>query len=357
MSLPKKIKVLIVAPQLPLVGGQAIQAARILEKFRSEDEIEIDFLPINPRFFPALQRIRFLRTILTTFKYAIDLLVRVPKYDVIHIFSASYFSFILAPTPAILIAKLFGKKTILNYRSGEAEDHLENWKRTAIPIIKLADSIVVPSGYLVDVFSKFGLEAKSIFNFVDTEKLLFRQRENLRPVFLSNRNFEELYNVGCVLRAFKIIQKRFPDAKLVIVGDGAENENLRALAGELKLSNCEFRGQVSPQEMGKIYDEADVYLNSPNIDNMPNSIIEAFYAGIPVVSTNAGGIPYIVEQRKTGVLVPINDEKNLAAEAIALLEDNDMALEIASRAKEESRKYIWESVRGKWVEEYKILAK
>lgn len=357
MSETRKIRVLIVAPQLPLVGGQAIQAARILEKIGSEDEIEIDLQPINPRFFPTLQKIRYLRTILTSIKYNLDLLFRIPKYDLIHIFSASYFSFILAPTPAILIAKLFGKKTILNYRSGEAEDHLENWKRTAIPIIRLADSIIVPSGYLVDVFSKFGLEAKAIFNFVDTEKMIFRKRENLRPIFLSNRNFEELYNVGCILRAFSIIQDRFPGAKLIMVGDGKENEKLRAQAEELDLRNCEFRGQVSPEEMGKIYDEADIYLNSPNIDNMPNSIIEAFYVGIPIVSTNAGGIPYIVEQGKTGILVAINDEKALAAEAIKLLEDNDLAFEIATRGKEESQKYTWESVRGKWLEEYKTLAK
>ncbi|MEZ5346277.1 MAG: glycosyltransferase family 4 protein [Pyrinomonadaceae bacterium] len=357
MNEKKKIKVLIVAPQYPLVGGQAVQASRILEKFGSDDEVEAHLQPVNPRFLPALQKITGARTIVTSIKYIFDLLVKIPKYDVIHIFSASYFSFILAPAPAILIAKLFGKKTILNYRSGEAGDHLENWKRTAIPVIRRADSIVVPSGYLVDIFEKFGLRAKAVFNFVDTEKLKFRKREKFKPVFLSNRNFEELYNVACILRSFRIIQDQIPDAKLIIVGDGKEKRALENLAQELELENYEFRGQVSPDEMGRIYDEADIYLNSPNIDNMPNSVIEAFYSGIPVVSTNAGGIPYIVENSATGILVETDDHAALAAGALKLLEDEGSAAAIAARAKEESKKYLWESVRWKWVDEYKTLAK
>jgi hypothetical protein len=53
-------------------------------------------------------------------------------------------SFLLAPTPAIFIGRLFGKKVILNYHSGEAEDHLRCWPRTSVPIMKLADELIVP---------------------------------------------------------------------------------------------------------------------------------------------------------------------------------------------------------------------
>ena len=355
MKSPEKIKVLMVAPQEPLVGGQAIQAGRLLNKFQHEDEIEVDLQPINPRFLAPFQKVRFLRTFVTTFKYIFDLLVKIPRYDVIHIFSASYFSFLLAPTPAILIAKLFGKKTILNYRSGEAKDHLSRWK-TSVSTIKLADKVIVPSGYLVDVFKEFGLEAGSIFNFVETDKFPARDRKKLSPVFLSNRNFEKLYNVGCTLEAFKKIQIKFPEAKLIIVGDGSERAKLEDIARSLKLNNYEFCGQLSSEEMLKKYNEADIYLNSPNTDNMPNSIIEAFAAGLPVVSTNAGGIPYIVEHNKTGLLVDVGDCESLAMEAIQLLEDERLAARIISNAGKESNKYSWGSVREKWLSSYRALA-
>lgn len=352
----KPLKILMVAPALPIIGGQPVQAARLFNKFQKEQSLEIELQPINPPFFPRLQKIKYVRTFLTSFKYIANLLLKVPRYDVIHIFSASYYSFLLATTPAVLCAKLFGKKTILNYRSGQARDHLKTWKTSVIPTVRLFDLIVVPSGYLVDVFAEYGFTAQSIFNFVNGEGYPFRERKPVRPVFLSNRNFASLYNVSCTLRAFALIQEKIPAAKIIVVGDGAEKDQLHRLAEELNLKNIEFRGPVLPEKMPAIYDQADIYLNSPNIDNMPNSIIEAFSCGLPVVSTNAGGIPYIVENEKTGLLVEVNDHEALARAAIRILESDKLAQDIIANARRECIKYSWANVRGQWLETYRELA-
>lgn len=352
----KPIKVLIVAPAPPLIGGQTVQARKLIEKFRSEPGIEAALLPINPSFLPLLQRIKYLRTILTSFRFVIGLLATIPRYDVVHIFSASYFSFLLAPFPSLLAAKLFGKKTILNYRSGEAEDHLSRW-RSALPIIKRFDRVVVPSGYLVEVFAKFGIVAESVFNFVDKDKYQFRERHPLRPIFLSNRNFEKLYNVGLVLEAFAKIREKHLDAKLILAGDGEEKGSLRTRAEELGLENVEFVGRISPEAMPRLLNRADIYLSSPNIDNMPNSIIEAFAAGLPVVSTNAGGIPYICDDGRTALLVETGDAEGIAAKALRLLEDGELARKMIAEAHRECQKYSWENVREDWLRIYKELAR
>ncbi|MBD0372880.1 MAG: glycosyltransferase family 4 protein [Pyrinomonadaceae bacterium] len=356
---PAKVRVLMVAPSLGILGGQAVQAARLLSRLRAEPSLEIDFLPVNPRLPGALgklQDIKYVRTLLTSAQYFATLLARVRHYDVIHIFSASYFSFLLAPTPAILVSRLYGKRTLLNYRSGEAEDHLTRWRRTALPTMRKVDAIIAPSGYLVDVFKRFGLSARSIFNIVETERFRFRERVPLKPVFFSNRNFEPLYNVACTLRAFALVQKRFPDARLVLAGDGSLRAELEALARELGLRNVEFLGRVKPERMHELYDAADIYLNSPNIDNMPGSIIEAYASGLPVVTTNAGGIPYIVTNEKTGLMVERNDHVAMAGAAIRLLEDPALAARIARAAYDECRKYRWESVREEWLELYHGLS-
>lgn len=346
---------LIVAPALPIVGGQTVQAERLLERLADVPGLSVELQPINPQFWPAIQRIKYARTLVTIPKYILDLILRVRSFDVIHIFSASYFSFLISPTPALAVSKLFGKLTILNYRSGEAEDHLTRWW-SAVPTIKRFDKIVVPSGYLVDVFGKFGLQAEAIFNFVETNKFNFRRREPLRPVFLSNRNFEAHYNVACVLRAFARIQESIPEAELIIVGDGPERDALHALATDLKLRNFVFRGSVPPAEMPAICDEADIYLNASSIDNMPNSIIEAFSAGLPVVSTNAGGIPYIVEHNRTGLLSGINDDAGLAANALRLFDEAGLASRLSAEARTEVSRYTWESVSEQWVGLYRSLA-
>ena len=351
----RPLRVLIVAPSLEILGGQAVQASRLLKKLIEEPSIEVSFLPVNPRLpgrLRKLQEIKYVRTIVTSLLYWGLLLARVRRYDVIHVFSASYLSFVLAPTPAILVARLYGKKIVLNYRSGEAADHLRRWRRTAIPTIRLVDEIAVPSGYLVDVFAQFEIVSRAISNFVDLDHFPFRERRSLRPVFLSNRNLEPLYNVACVLRAFAIIQRRLPDARLIVAGDGSQRERLEALSQELDLHNVEFRGRVAPEQMRSLYDEADVYLNSPDIDNMPGSIIEAFASGLPVVTTCAGGIPYIVNDNSTGLVIHCGDHEAMAESVLTLLKDEALWRRITIRAREECDRYQWDVVKNEWLKLY-----
>src|SRR5204862_2277503 len=115
--------------------------------------LEMSFVPhhpVLPGVLRYLQRVKYLRTIVTAIRYLASLARQLRHQDVVHIFSASYWSFILAPSPAVLIARAYGKRVILNYHSGEAMDHLTHWPRTTMPILRRADHIVVPSGYLVD---------------------------------------------------------------------------------------------------------------------------------------------------------------------------------------------------------------
>jgi len=355
----RPIRVCLVAPSLDILGGQAVQAARLQRGLRHTPSVAVGFVPINPRLpglLRLLQRVRYVRTIVTSVRYVWSLLRCLDDYDVVHVFSASYFSFLLAPTPAVLLARWYGKRVILNYRSGEAKDHLQRWGRTAIPVLRLADALVVPSGYLVDVFARFGLHARVIANIVDLDQFEFRARRPLRPVFLSNRNFEAHYNVACVLRAFALIQNRYRDARLIVAGDGSQRRRLQCLADELQLENVAFVGRVSPDRMPSLYAAADVYLNAPDIDNMPGSILEAFAAGLPVVTTDAGGIPYIVRHGETGLLVPRGNHEGIAAAAIRLLQDASLSERLVGSAREECRRrYTPEPVLREWVRVYRAL--
>ena len=353
------MRVAIVGPSLDILGGQSVQAARLLERLQHEPELEIRFLAVNPRLPGALrnlQKVKYVRTVVTSIAYLWSLLRRVPQYDVLHIFSASYWSFLLAPTPAILIGRMYGRKTVLNYHSGEAEDHLIRWP-SAVKTLRLADKIIVPSGYLVDVFAKWNFEAGAIFNFVDFSRFRFRERKPLRPVFLSNRNMMAMYNVGVILRAFAILQKRFPEAVLTVAGDGPQRPMLEELARELGLRNTTFTGQVSNAEMPRLYDEADIYLNSSEIDNMPLSIIEAYSCGTPVVTTDPGGIPYILEHERTGLLVPQRNPEALAAAAMRFLDEPALAESVIENARRECGRYTWEATRRQWVDLYTGLAR
>ena len=353
MKNSKKIKVLIVATSTRVIGGQSIQAKRLIDAFAGDASVELSFVPNNPE--TAFQNIKYLRTVFASFKFWRSLRRAVRRADVVHVFSSATTGYIIATLPPLVAAKLYGKRVVLNYHSGELEEHLVNWKKTALPTMRKFDEIVVPSHFLVDVYAKYGLAAAAIFNFVDASNFRFSERAEFRPVFLSNRNFEAHYNVGDVLRAFRIIQKRFPEAALSIAGFGTEESELKRLAAELKLENTEFVGKISNDEMARLYEQTDIYLNSSLVDNMPLSVIEAFSCGLPVVSYASGGIPYLVENERTGFLVEPRDFEALAAKAIFLLENQEFTKKIVAKARAEVVKYSWENVRSAWLELYSKL--
>jgi len=353
-----KLRVLIVAPSLDILGGQSRQAVRLMEGLKRESNLEIGFLPHNPRLpgiLRSLQAIKYVRTVVTTLYYIALLLWRVRQYDIIHIFCASYYSYSMSAIPALGIARLYGKKSILNYRSGEAEDHLKTW-RSAVPTIRWADEVVVPSGYLVDVFGRYGLHARAIHNIVELDRFTYRERQPLRPVFLTSRLLEPLYNVPCVLRAFAIIQESYPDARLTIAADGFLRRDLEALARELKLRQTEFIGFVKFEGMPALYDAADIYLSATSIDNMPSSLTESMACGLNVVTTDGGGaIPYIMTNEVSGLIVDRDDHKALAAAALRLLNDNEFALKLARNAHESTKKFTWPYIRDQWLTVYREL--
>jgi len=355
------VRVCLVAPSLDIMGGQAVQADRLRRALGSGAALEVEFLPVNPRApgpIRWLQRVKYARTVVTSILYAWSLLARTRRYDVLHVFSASYFSFLLAPLPALVAGRLFRKPTILNYRSGEAEDHLTRWKRTGLPGVRLASSVVVPSGFLVDVFRRFGIQAMAIANFVDVSHLPHRERATPRPVLLSNRNFESLYDVATTLRTFAIVQGEYPDAALLLAGAGREEANLRALAASLELRNVTWHGALAPEAMARLYDAADIYVNASTIDNMPTSIIEAFAAGLPVATTDAGGIPYLVTHERTGLLAPTRDPDALASAVFRLLREPGLAHRLAAAARAEcEQRYTWSAVRDQWEALYRNLAR
>ena len=355
----RPIRVCLAGPSLDILGGQAVQLARLLERLRAVSGLEVGFIAMNPRLpgpLAVLQRIKYVRTVVTSISYVSSLLWRVPRYDVIHAFSPSYWAYLLGPVPAMLVARLFGRGAILNYHSGEAADHLATW-RTAVPLTRLAHRIAVPSEYLVSVFAGFGLKADAIHNHVDVETIRFRERSNPRPVFLSNRNHEKLYNVACCIRAFASIQKSVPDAQLIVAGYGRESANLQSLVTELGLHNVRFTGRVTPVEMARLLDEADVMLNSPDVDNMPLSLIEAQAAGLPIVSTSTGGIPYIVEHDRTGLLVQPGDCDGLAAAALRVLNEPGLAAGLSrSGRKACEASYTWQAVEHSWLQLYSDVA-
>jgi len=352
-----RLSVVIVAPTLKWVGGQAVQADLLLRHWRGDPEVDCRFLAIDPPFpraLPWVSRIPFLRTILREPIYVWNLWRDLKNANVAHIFSASYSSFLVAPAPAWLIARLRGVKTLINYRSGEAPGHLRR-SMTAVFVLSRTDRIAVPSGYLRDVFETFRLHTDVVPNIVDMSQFHFRPRATLRPHLVCTRGFHPYYCVDVVVRAFAEVKREFPDAHLDVVGTGPEESNIRELVRTLNLHNVNFTGVASREQIGHCYDQADIFINASRLDNMPVSIIEAFASGTPVVTTAPESIPYFVTHEKTGLLSEVGDFRALAQNVMRLLRDQPLSSRLITNAYEESKRYRWEAVREQWLQIYRSM--
>jgi glycosyltransferase involved in cell wall biosynthesis len=346
-----------VAPSLEILGGQAVQADRLLRAWRDDPEVDAWLVPINPRGpgpLGAAQHLKYVRTAVTQAVYWPSLFRQLRRADVVHVFSASYLSFLLAPWPAVRVARLLGKPVVMNYRSGEAPDHLRR-SPLARRTLRSTDRNVVPSRFLRDVFAGFAIDATVIPNVVDTDRFAFRRRMPLRPRVLSTRNFEPLYNVACTLRAFRRVQDRYADATLTLVGSGSDEGRLRALAGSLGLRGVTFAGRVPPDAIAQHYADADLYVQTPDIDNMPSSILEAWASGLPVVSTEAGGVPAIVTDGRDGLLAPLGDDQAVADRLLRLLDAPAWAGALADAGRDNAETFTWSAVRERWVETYRSV--
>ena len=354
-----RLRVAIVAPSLRYVGGQSVQADWLLSNWRDDPTVEANLIPIDPSFPHGLrwaESIPFLRTVLREPFYVFALWRGLQDADIVHIFSASYWSFLLAPVPAWIMARTLGKKTLVHYHSGEARDHLRRF-RTARRVLAWVDRLVVPSAYLADVLREFGLAAQVVPNILDSSQFRFRHRRPLRPHLICTRGFHPYYRVDLVVRAFAEVQREFPDACLDLVGQGPEEPQIRNLVKDLKLGNVNFAGVASRLQIGGFYDAADIFINASCLDNMPVSIMEAFACGTPVVSTAPEGIRYLVEHERTGLLSEPGETGALAQNVIRLLKDPGLSSRLALSAYQESMRYSWSEVRGQWLEIYDAMAK
>jgi L-malate glycosyltransferase len=354
-SLPQALRVAVVVASRRIVGGHSVQAGWLLDAWRSDSSVDAWIVPIDPVPPSPIDRllgVKYLRTFATQLWYWPLLVRELRRADVVHAFAASYTSFLLAPLPAVIIAKLLGKPVVLNYHSGEAPDHLRRSAVARFVLRRLVDVNVVPSPFLRDVFRSFEIEADVVPNIVDLRQFTYRVRDPLRPHLLCTRNFEPLYNLSCVLRAFAKIQAHYPAATLTLVGSGSQDITLREEAAALRVENVTFAGRVAPSEIHRYYANADIYVQAPSIDNMPLSLLEAFASGLPVVSTNVGGVPSMLRHRIDGLLVADNDADALADQVIQLLVDPALARRLTESAYRTLGAYEWTGVRDGWLQAY-----
>ena len=276
----------------------------------------------------------------------------IKQYDIIHIHCCSGWGFLPAIL-GILAGKKGGKRTILTYHGGGAETFFAKHKRLVTFFLMRTDTNIVLSGFLGTVFDKYQIPYTIIPNIIELDATHYRERNNLNPDYICIRSHEDIYNIPCILRAFKRVQERIPESTLTLVGDGSQHNALKSLAHEMGIHNISFTGRVANNDIYKHLDKADIMLSSPTVDNMPVSLLEAMNAGLLVISSNVGGVPYILKDRINGYLFESNDDKALSSIMLESVLNQEQSKRITAAAHQSIMSYCWDSIKDRILAIYK----
>ena len=278
-----------------------------------------------------------------------------PKYDVIHFIADTPASFWLFAAPAMAMAKFFGKKAVLSFAPVTSEVFLDRWAWLAHPVFRMADRLLVDSEYLVRVFARSGLQVDCIAIPFDLSGLEYHEAAAMQPVILVDRSLEKVNNVACLIRAFKFVKQKYPRSELMIVGDGHQRRALEYLVSSGNIHGVTFLGNVGRNDKAALYRQADIYVNSSSVDGTPESILRALVTGLPVVTTDAGGIPHLVSDRVNGLVVAVNNHVAMAERIIELVENPDLAKVLVERGRADSERFHWRSIGSSWRQYYQSL--
>lgn len=346
----------LIGPLPPPSGGMANQTLQLARLLRAEG-LQVELVQVNAPYRPRwIGRVRGLRALCRLLPYLLRLWRCAGRCDLLHVMANSGWSWHLFAAPAVWIGRWRGTPVLVNYRGGEADSFLAHSLCWVRPCMRRASAVVVPSGFLEAVFRRYALATLVVPNVVDLARFTPAPRPG-RQCILVARNLEAIYDNASAIRALALLQASHPGARMVIAGEGPLRGALEALAQELGVQQAvSFAGRVEHARMAQLYAAADVMLNPSLVDNMPNAVLEALASGVPVVSTRAGGVPYLVQDGATALLVTPGSAQEMAQALGRLLDQPALAVSLAAAGLREARRYSWTAVRPQLLAVYDRLA-
>lgn len=266
---------------------------------------------------------------------------------IVHIYSGP--SFVVEDIASIL-GKVFGRRMIMFLHGGAMPEFMARFPQWTRRVFSRASSIIAPSPFLAKAIEPYGFRAQVIPNVIDLSQYPYRQRAQLRPRLFWMRSFHEVWNPLMAVRVLARLRKRATDATLVLAGQdkGLQVEAQRLADSLGVLDAIRFPGYLKVEDKVREFGQADIFINTNRIDNMPVAVVEACAMGLPVVTTNVGGIPDLLTDGQTALLVPDDDDEKMAEAILSLLERPDLASHLSTNGRTLAEQSSWDQVRLKW---------
>jgi glycosyltransferase involved in cell wall biosynthesis len=248
-----------------------------------------------------------------------------------------------------IVARLWRKPLSLLYYGGAAADFISKHRIWVLPLLRRIDVVAVTSEYLKAIFGRYGIECRLIRPIGDFRGFRYVHRERIRPILLSSRYLEPIYEVDTIVRAFRMVQSAIPPAKLIVAGSGSELRQLEDYAARHRL-RVEFKGNVKLADMPALLKQADVYINAARVDNLPVSVIEAMHGGLLVITTPVGELRGLIDHGVHGLFFETSNAALLARTIVFALRHQNLSLTCIRNAREKARGYSWPNLRDRYID-------
>lgn len=255
------------------------------------------------------------------------------------------------------LLKALGKKIVLIVHGGRLPAKMQRNAKKFLPTFKAANLVVCPSDFLCTTLAQYEIKSIRIENVVNLQDYTFHTKETFAPRIFWMRTLEDVYNPEMAVRVGAILAKKYPLFKMVMAGyDRGSLQMVQQLAHELKVQDkIDFPGYISNEQKNKYAKELDIYICTNRIDNAPVSLIEMMALGMPVVSVNTGGIPYLVSNGENGLLVNLDDDEAMAKCIMSIIDKPELGRQLANNGLAFTKQFGEAAVLEKWKKVFEEL--
>ncbi|MGA7731702.1 MAG: glycosyltransferase family 4 protein [Chloroflexia bacterium] len=250
------------------------------------------------------------------------------------------------------LLRQLGKPYVLTLHGGNLPAFSRRHPRAVRRLLTSAAVVTAPSRYLYDQMRPYRDSLHLLPNPIDLCAYPFVHRQRPTPSLVWLRTFHAIYAPEIAVRVVAALVPEFPNVHLTMLGpDGGDGSLLatRRLASDLGVGDhVSIAGRVPKSEVPAGLGVGDVFLNTSTIDNAPVSVLEAMACGLCVVSTDVGGIPYLLRHEHDALLVPPGDPQAMSAAVRRLLLEPQLAGRLSHNAREEAHKFDWSIVLPQW---------
>jgi glycosyltransferase involved in cell wall biosynthesis len=273
------------------------------------------------------------------------------NFDLAHVDVYSGRAFVWAELVTLTLG-LLGKPYVLTLHGGNLPSFARRWPWRMRRLLRAASTVTTPSRYLMEELQRFRSDVCIIPNAVDLRRYRFVHRVRPRCRIVWVRSFHAIYNPLLAIRVVGELVQRVPEVHLEMIGPDRGDGTYHTVAATIERlelgKSITIRGAVSKREIPHSMDSGDIFINTANIDNTPVSVIEAMASGLCVVSTDVGGIRYLIKDGENGLLVPPDDPQAMAAAVERLLIDPQLASRLSRGGRRQASEFDWETVLPRW---------